>query len=105
MQLLEKEGTVESKFAVIMPKDINKEYLFYVLTMVMPGFLARYQTGLNINPEIFNFLKLQIHKDKNMQQFVVDVMRQMSNVIGRVEREVEDFKNIKKYHLNGMFTN
>jgi type I restriction enzyme M protein len=103
MQLLEKEGAVESKFAVIMPKDINKEYLFEVLTMTMPSFLARYQTGLNIKPEIFNFLKLQIHRDRKIQQFVVDVMRQMSNSINRVEREVEDFKNIKKYHLDGMF--
>ena len=105
LELMQEEGIVDNKFAVIIPTEIDGEYLFNVLQMTMPNFLLKYQTGININPNVLKYLKLQIHKDITIQKFVVKTMHQIDKSINRTEREVESFKNIKKYHLDGMFPN
>lgn len=105
LELMQEEGIVDNKFAVIIPLKIDGEYLFNVLQMTMPNFLLKYQTGININPDVLKYLKLQIHKDITIQKFVIETMRQIDKSINRTEREVENFKNIKKYHLDGMFPN
>lgn len=105
LELMQEEGIVDNKFAVIIPTKIDGEYLFNVLQITMPNFLLKYQTGININPNVLKYLKLQIHKDITIQKFVVETMHQIDKSINRTEREVESFKNIKKYHLDGMFPN
>lgn len=103
MEYMGEPGTVESKNGVIEPKGIRGGYLFQVLGMVMPQFLERYQTGLNINPEIFKHLEFEIHEDEKTQQAVEEIMSGVQNNIESIQREIRDWKDVKKDSLDNMF--
>lgn len=104
LEYLENSSTVDSKFGVFIPKwNVNPKYLYYVLEMLMPGFLARYQTGLNINPEIFKHLILTIHTDVNVQALIVKMLDSLQVGIENEEKTIKEWKNVKQVHLDGMF--
>lgn len=94
---------VDSKYGIFTPKEIESKYLFYILEMVLPGFLARYQTGLNINPEIFKYLEFAVHTDREMQKTVIMILNTLQEQIGMCEQEITGWKDIKTFHLDGMF--
>lgn len=94
---------VDSKYGVITPKGIEPKYLYYILEMVLPGFLARYQTGLNINPDIFKHLEFTVHIDREVQHTVIAILDTLQEQIGICEQEITGWKDIKTFHLDGMF--
>lgn len=102
MKYMTCEGTVDAKYGVIQSK-INSKYLYYVLDMVMCEFLRKYQTGLNINPEIFKYLYFDIHTDEQVQNSVVKMLDFLEEGITSAEKEKEQSRSFKQYHLNGMF--
>lgn len=69
----------------------------------MPQFLERYQTGLNINPEIFRHLEFEIHEDEKTQQAVEEIMSGVQDNIESVQREIRDWKDVKQDSLDNMF--
>jgi type I restriction enzyme M protein len=97
------DGTVEDKFGVIQTNAINPKYLFYVLEMVMPDFLRKYQTGLNINPKIFKLLKFSVHTDPTTQWIIVKMLDYLKNVIFNEEKYLGAVEDVKQIHLDGMF--
>lgn len=104
MDILRTEQTVEDRYGVIMPKiTVIPAYLYYVLEMVMPDFLKRYQTGLNINPEVFKHLGFYIHPNIEIQKIVVRIMEYIQKSIENSIEQVGSFKMIKEYHLDNMF--
>lgn len=104
LEYLKDSSTVDSKFGVFIPKwNVNPKYLYYVLEILMPGFLARYQTGLNINPEIFKHFILTIHTDVNVQSLIVKILDSLQIGIESEEKTIKEWKNVKQVHLDGMF--
>ena len=67
---------VESHFVVLKPKPgVCGEYLYHVLQQELPAFLYAYQTGLNIKPEIFEHMRVDVHTDLATQQHIASIMR------------------------------
>ena len=81
----------------------NSKYLYYILEMALPAFLQRYQTGLNINPEIFKHLKFAIHPDVMIQDAIVTILDSMSAGLRNEEQVITQWGDIKQIHLDGMF--
>lgn len=103
---LDKPQSVDSKYAVIKPKEnVYGKYLYFVLEEALPDFLQVYQTGLNINPEIFKYLQLDMHQEMDTQKYVCSVMHGMDDLIQREADFINYLKAFKEYHLDTMFVN
>lgn len=101
---LENKQVVERKYIVLIPKiKIHSKYLYYILSDVLPDFLIKYQTDINIQPEIFKFLKLKIHSDINIQNKIADILSNIDKQIENENKEIEKIKDFKKWHLDKMF--
>lgn len=103
MIYLDDDTKVDSKYGVFeTDKDkVEPRYLYYVLKMSMPDFLTRYQTGLNIKPEIFDSFKVKVHRSLEVQKIIVKILDSFN--VDLEEKEVEKYKKIKEYHLDNMF--
>ena len=103
MIYLDDDTKVESKYGVFeIDKDkVEPRYLYYVLKMSMPDFLTRYQTGLNIKPEIFDSFKVKVHRSLEVQKIIVKILDSFN--VELEEKEIEKYKKIKEYHLDNMF--
>lgn len=103
MIYLDDDTKVDSKYGVFeVDKDkVEPRYLYYVLKMSMPDFLTRYQTGLNIKPEIFDSFKVKAHRSLEVQKIIVKILDSFN--VDLEEKEIEKYKKIKEYHLDNMF--
>lgn len=103
MIYLDDDSKVDSKYGVFeTDKDkVEPRYLYYVLKMSMPDFLTRYQTGLNIKPEIFDSFKVKVHRSLEVQKIIVKILDSFN--VELEEKEIEKYKKIKEYHLDNMF--
>ena len=101
MFLLQVLENVFSMFAIITLIVGVLRYLYYVLKMSMPDFLTRYQTGLNIKPEIFDSFKVKVHRSLEVQKIIVKILDSFN--VDLEEKEIEKYKKIKEYHLDNMF--
>lgn len=103
MIYLDDDTKVDSKYGVFeADKDkVEPRYLYYVLKMSMPDFLTRYQTGLNIKPEIFDSFKVKVHSSLEVQKIIVKILDSFN--VDLEEKEIEKYKKIKEYHLDNMF--
>ena len=103
MIYLDDDTKVDSKYGVFeTDKDkVEPRYLYYVLKMSMPDFLTRYQTGLNIKPEIFDSFKVKVHRNLEVQKIIVKILDSFN--VDLEEKEIEKYKKIKEYHLDNMF--
>lgn len=105
MRMLEEPGEVEAKYAAIVPiaTDIYPPYLFLVLDMVMPRFLARYQTTINIQVDVFKHLEFEIHNEPETQREIVEVFAKLDERIADKQRIIDRLKDFKSWHLDTMF--
>ena len=99
IRYLDKSSTLETKFGIIKPKGINSKYLYFILQKELPNFLARYLSGININPDIFKYFKFQIHSTAVAQAKAVKALE----LAELAEQQVQSWKDFKKYHLDKMF--
>ena len=103
MIYLDDDIKVDSKYGVF-EADRNKiepRYLYYVLKMSMPDFLTKYQTGLNIKPDIFDSFKIKVHSSLEVQKIIVKILDSFN--VDLEEKEIEKYKKVKEYHLDNMF--
>lgn len=103
---LEEDTTVESKYIVLTCKDnkiINTKYLYYIINDLLPEFLAKYQTGINIQPEVFNYMELIIHDDMKKQEHIANIFDKIDEDIKKEEQLLKKYQDFKKYHLDKMF--
>lgn len=104
MVYLDEDSEVDSKYGVFIANDdINPKYLYYILTMTMPQFLNIYQTGLNIVPDVFEFMKIEIHTDRQVQNDIVKMFDELSIIEKQYQEEIEKWKDVKTFHLDNMF--
>ena len=103
---LDHDTTVESQYIVLTCKDnkvINTKYLYYVISDLLPKFLTKYQTGINIQPEAFNYMELVIHDDINTQEHIAKIFDKIDEDIKKEEALLKQYQDFKKYHLDKMF--
>lgn len=105
LKYMDESSQVEGKFAVIQPdcKVVRPRYLFIVLEMVMPAFLARYQTTMNIQMDVFKHLKFEIHNELDTQWEIVKVFATLDKWIDDEQQTIGLFKDFKRWHLDTMF--
>ena len=104
---LNHDTTVGNQYIVLTCKDnkiINTKYLYYIISDSLPEFLAKYQTGINIQPEVFKYLDLYIHDDIETQKHIVNILDKLDEQIKKEEELIEKFNDFKEYHLNKMFS-
>lgn len=96
---------LETKYGVFQPKDksMGTRYLFYILEYEMEAFLARYQSGMNINPDIFKFMQVTYYPEVKYQQEIAMTLDGIQARYDEVYQEKESWQCFKKYHLEGMF--
>lgn len=102
IRYLDKSSTLETKFGIIKPKGINSKYLYFILQKELPKFLSRYLSGININPDIFKFMKFEIHTSAVAQAKAVKAL-ELAGLAGLAELAIDKWKDFKKYHLGMMF--
>ena len=105
VRYLWEEKTLEEKYGVFIPKSdtLPSRYLFYALEYEMPHFLARYQGGMNINPDIFKDLKINYFTDEAVGGKVAAMLDNLEYYYKNEEKEKDGWKEFKKFHLDGMF--
>lgn len=105
LNYLKEDNTVSSKYGVFIVDEtkINPRYLYYLIEMTISDFLKKYQTGLNINPEIFLYYKISCHKNKEIQNMICQLMDSMQEIINLKEKNINHVKEVKEFHLDGMF--
>ena len=105
MFYLYNDDILETKYVILIPKTkkINMKYLYYILQDELPIFLKKYQTDINIQPEIFKYLDLSIHNDIETQNHIVNILDKLDERTKKEEELVLLFKDFKEYHLNKMF--
>ena len=104
MAYMNKDAPVDSKYGVMLPKkEINMKYLYFILNMQMSIFLAIYQTGLNIVPEVFKFMKLEIHTNKDIQNQIAQMFSELEDIERNYQKEIAKWKDVKQFHLDNMF--
>lgn len=105
VQYLLEDGELETKYGVFIPKDefeVNA-FLFYALEFEMPSFLARYQCGMNINPEIFKHLEITYFTEAKDKVMLVQLLEELKDDYKKAEQERDGWEDFKKFHLDGMF--
>lgn len=96
---------LEEKYGVFIPKleHICPRYLYYILDFEMEKFLARYQSGININPDIFKYLQVTYYPEYKWQKELVMTLDSVDYRYNEEKTELEKWQDFKKFHLNGMF--
>lgn len=97
---------VESKYIVLICKNkkiINEKYLYYIINDQLQEFLATYQTDINIQPDVFNYMELIIHEDIQVQEHIAKIFDNIDEQIKKEERLLDQYQDFKKYHLDKMF--
>ena len=105
MRLLQEPSEVETKFAVIQPTDesVFPSYLYFVLEMVIPRFLARYQTTINIQVDAFKHLEFEVHNEPETQREIAEAFAKIDERIADEQRAIDRLKDFKSWHLDTMF--
>lgn len=100
---LDKKQEVEPQYIVLKVNEVNSKYLYYLLEEELPRFLKKYQTGINIQPDVFKHLNISIHTDIQTQNYIANLMDKLEEDIKKEVLLLEEYKNFKKYHLDNMF--
>lgn len=92
------------KYVVFIPfKRTNTKYLQITLRMSMEEFIARYMTGINIQVEMLQYLKVWWHNDPEDQEKIVEAVEKCDKWIEHESVIIQNYKELKKNLLNKMF--
>lgn len=105
VRYLAENKELETKYGVFIPKDkkMGSRYLFYMLEYEMPSFLHKYQSGMNINPDIFKYLQVTYYLEYKYQKEFAMILDSIQFMYENELDEKEEWEYFKKFHLNGMF--
>lgn len=99
------KGTVKTRYAVIKPhSDVNAEYLFTIIERAYPRFKSKYMTTINMQFGQLKFLMVDYHPDRQSQDYVADMVRQVHTLEEQERKIIEELKEQKRYYLGTMFT-
>lgn len=105
VRYLAENKELETKYGVFVPKDkkVGSRYLFYMLEYEMPSFLHKYQSGMNINPDIFKYLQVTYYPEYKYQKEFAMILDSIQLMYENELDEKEEWEYFKKFHLNGVF--
>lgn len=105
MFYLETEQEVESHYGVMTVKvdDVIPLYLFNILEGQVEDFLKKYQTGLNITTDIFDFWEVKIHKKVGTQMAILQQLHQIDIALVYEQNKLDAAEKLKDFHLNALF--
>ena len=95
-------GEIDTRYAVIMPKKIEPEYLFEAVKWEMPEFLHKHRTGINLQFSELKHLKVAVI-GKEDQLAWMRAIKKLNDQINETQQEIETMKDMKKFYMNGMF--
>lgn len=100
---LHKDQEVESKYVVISAKvEILPYYLYVVIQKAMPDFCNKYQTGLNIQAEAFEMMKIEVH-GKEAQEIIAKYYRLIEEAEEKEVQAINALMDVKANLLSKMF--
>ena len=103
---LTEPSEVSNRYAVIIPKvDISHRYLHTILEEALPEFLAKYQTGINLQEGTLKYLNLEIHTSRDTQEWLSDRLEALSEAEDKIQREINGLKELKTFFLEKLFIN
>lgn len=101
---LASEQMVEKHYAVILPRDVvEPKYLYYSILEGLPEFLAKNQTGLNLQMGALNDLVVKVDFDLDRQQEQVSQLELFEKAIELAELELVQMRDFKASCLGKMF--
>ena len=102
-RFLDTNAEVETRWAVVQPHEkINSRYLYISINQALPEFLAQWQTGINLQFDKLQYLKIHVH-DFETQCYIANMFRLMEKEEEKERQAVELLKNVKANHLYSMF--
>lgn len=98
-------GEVESRWAVIVPKDNNMpmKYLYYAMLKEYDEFYSKYNTGINLQIRELDYYEVCIHDDLESQYAVVELMEAQEKHEENERQILEQFIKVKQYFIDKMF--
>ena len=100
---LKKQGEIDSRYAVIEPKEeINTAYLYIAIERRFPEFLRRYRTTINLQFDALKHFVIYWHKDERAQEYVVNAIGTMNREIDLVDLQIAHEKELKRWYLRKM---
>lgn len=105
VRYLAENKELETKYGVFIPKNeyIGSRYLYYMLDFEITAFLAKYQNGMNINPDIFKYLQVTYYPEYKYQKELAMTLDGIELRYADEKDKKEKWEAFKKYHLDGMF--
>lgn len=99
------EAEVPAKYAVVIANDkVFPKYLYHMISFQADAFFHAIQTGLNIQMDTLNEMKLKIHTDLDKQAEIVKYLDVIEKMESKEERTIELLKQAKQTNLSEMFT-
>ena len=100
--VLDEIQEVETKYAVIIPKiDVNRFYLKIAIEKELPKFLHQNQTGMNLQMDSFNVLKIKLH-NRETQDYLEQILKKYDDGLEKEREIIDELKDMKKYYLANM---
>ncbi|CYU77385.1 hypothetical protein HO662_02765 [Streptococcus suis] len=98
------EAEVPAKYAVVTANDkVLPKYLYHIISFQADAFFHAIQTGLNIQIDTLNEMKLKIHTDLEKQAEIVKHLDVIKKMEAKEEATIELLKQVKQTNLNKMF--
>ena len=99
------EAEIPAKYAVVTAnKKVLPKYLYHMISFQADAFFHAIQTGLNIQLESLNEMKLKIHTDLEKQAEIVRYLDVIEKLESKEETTIELLKQAKQTSLSEMFT-
>lgn len=98
------EAEVPAKYAVVIVKDkVLPKYLYHMISFQADAFFHAIQTGLNIQMDTLNEMKLKIHTDLEKQAEIIRYLDVIEKMEAKEEATIELLKQAKQTNLSKMF--
>ncbi|HEM3545255.1 TPA: restriction endonuclease subunit S [Streptococcus suis] len=98
------EAEVPAKYAVVTANDkVLPKYLYHMISFQADAFFHAIQTGLNIQMDTLNEMKLKIHRDLEKQAEIVKYLDVIEMMETKEEATIELLKQAKQTNLSKMF--
>ena len=97
------EAEVPAKYAVVTAnKKVLPKYLYHMISFQADAFFHAIQTGLNIQMDTLNEMKLKIHTDLKKQAEIVKYLDVIEMMEIKEETTIELLKQAKQTNLSEM---
>ena len=98
------EAEIPTKYAVVTANDkVLPKYLYHMISFQADAFFHAIKTGLNIQMDTLNEMKLKIHTELEKQAEIVKYLDVIEKLEAKEETTIELLKQAKQTNLSEMF--